>query len=330
MTRFDSRRRVSTYTSVWMPTGDETSQPVGGYVGGGQTSSAHLSSIDKLTFSTEAVSTLSATLTTTRTMVQSFANSGVAGYVAGGYSSSALSGVDKITFPADTKSTLSATLNSGNGRYGGAPFANSGTAGYLAGGANVSDTRLASIEKLTFSSDTIATLSATTTTAVDRSPAGFANSGVAGYVAGGYDPSNLSRIDKLTFSTDSRSTLGATITNGRRNTTGFANSGTAGYVGLGNDDASPQTITSVNKLAFSTDTCSTITDTLSVRGSGAGFAHSGTAGFFAGGSHPDTGTPSAEIKKLTFSTDGISTLSATLSVAKFSIAGAGFADSGVL
>ena len=68
---------------------------------------------------------MSATLTTARYSAAGFANSGVAGYVAGGYDSARVSGIDKVSFPADTKTTLSATLTTARVYAGG--FADSGS-----------------------------------------------------------------------------------------------------------------------------------------------------------------------------------------------------------
>ena len=56
---------------------------VAGYVAGGL-DSGFISGIDKVAFSADTLTTLSATLTTARRATACFANSGVAGYVAGG------------------------------------------------------------------------------------------------------------------------------------------------------------------------------------------------------------------------------------------------------
>jgi hypothetical protein len=141
-----------------MFTGDTTRQSVGGYVGGG---SGYLTRIDKLTFATEAKSTLSATLTAGVFELAGMADSGVAGYFAGGLDVSARSSrIDKITFPADTKTALTSTLTTGTWYLAG--FANSAVAGYFAGGADASSD-LSRIDKITFAADTKTTLSASST-----------------------------------------------------------------------------------------------------------------------------------------------------------------------
>jgi len=326
MTRFDSRRRVSTYTSVWMPTGDETVNPVAGYFGGGY-DGASFSVIDKITFADDSKSTLSATLTSARYGPAGMANSGVAGYFGGGNTVGGLSGnqsgIDKITFPADTKSTLSGTLTTAVHYL--ASMANSGTAGYFAGGNGVAtgNGNVSGIDKITFSADTKSTLSATLTSA-RRSMAGFANSGTAGYVGGGNDGSNISGIDKITFSADTKSTLSANLTSARQYLGGMANSGVAGYFGGGNDSGG--NISGIRKITFSADTEAGLSATLtSARQGLAGMANSGTAGYFAGGYD---GARVSGIDKITFSADTKSTLSATLTSARSDLAG--MADSGIL
>ena len=99
-------------------------------------------------------------------------------------------------------------------------MANSGTAGYMGGGYDTSN--IDSIEKLTFSTDGIATLTATLSVGV-YAPAGFANSGVSGYYAGG-SGSVLATVDELAFSDDSRTTLSTGLATATRYCAGFANS----------------------------------------------------------------------------------------------------------
>ena len=185
----------------------------------------NISGIDKIAFSSDAKSTLSATLSTARYALAGAANSGTAAYFAGGFhgpSSTYISGIDKITFSGDTKSTLSATLSTTSYNLAGA--ANSGTAAYFAGGGNGSG-NVSGIDKITFSGDTKSTLSATLSTA-RNTLAGAANSGTAAYFAGGYDSGgNISGIDKITFSGDTKSTLSATLSTARSYQAGAANSG---------------------------------------------------------------------------------------------------------
>jgi hypothetical protein len=139
-----------------------TNYGVAGYLGGGQDSGSNfLNRIDKLTFSNETKSTLSATLSNTAYSQAGMADSDVAGYFGGGYTGSAeLNVIDKITFPADTKTTLSATLSSQRGWVTG--VADSGVAGYFGGGGEAGGaTYLSGIDKIAFPADTKSTLAAT-------------------------------------------------------------------------------------------------------------------------------------------------------------------------
>ncbi len=100
-------------------------------------------------------------------------------------------------------------------------------------------------------------------------------SGVAGYVAGGFDSGRISGIDKVSFSADTKTTLSATLTSARLGPTGFANSGVAGYVAGGNDSGGR--ISGIDKVSFPADSKTTLSATLTTgRIYAAGFADSGT------------------------------------------------------
>jgi hypothetical protein len=206
-----------------------------GYSAGGNGGGINTSNILKLTFSGETLSPISAVLSTVNVgqFNASASNSGTAGYISGGEAYAVSTGygrmskIDKLTFSNDTRSTLSHTYSPN--RFQQAGFANSGTAAYFAGGKSGTNpfsavtTRYNTIAKLTFSDDTVSTLGATLT-GDNEYAAGYAKSGTAGYIQGGYDGAYLSRGDKITFSNDTKSTLATTFTQ-RAYTQGFANSG---------------------------------------------------------------------------------------------------------
>ena len=200
------------------------------------------------------------------------ANSGTAAYFGGGYDTASISGIDKIAFSADTKTTLSATLTTAI--FGLTGMANSGTAGYFAGGAG-----LDGIDKIAFSADTKTTLAAVLSVARGY-PGGAANSGTAGYVAGGGNssfPNGLSSIDKIAFSADTRTTLSATLTEARLRLGGAAHSGAAAYFPGGSSLYGAGYTSAIDKIAFSADTKSTLTATLTtVNRTMASAANSGT------------------------------------------------------
>jgi hypothetical protein len=325
------RTRVSTYLSEWMPTGDTTRQSVAGYIAGGGSTTSNSETngglIDKITFSSDTRSTLSAVMSNYGAVwPQGFANSGVAGYISGGYSGASstppqiyntfFSRVDKILFPTDAKSTLTATVLA---KYNSGSCANSGVAGYIASGDEALSTSTA-IQKLVFSTEIVSTLSATTT-AGGRWMGMVSNNGIAGYIfLGGY---GSNAIDKLLFSTDTKSSLVAT-----KSGTGagfFANGSVAGYI-CGGDSANYALI---DKLSFSAETISAssaVLDIASQYNSGS-FANHEVAGYVNGGNNMSGGSPTNRSEKFAFPSDTRSLLGTILTAAVS--AGAGFADCGV-
>jgi len=85
-----------------------------GYWYGGNVSTgyARQTTVDKITFATDAVSTLGTGLSVAVNYTSSMANSGVAGYNGGGYASPRVTTVDKFAFPGDGRSTLGTGLSS--------------------------------------------------------------------------------------------------------------------------------------------------------------------------------------------------------------------------
>ena len=228
---------------------------VAGYAVGGQDVTSRLNRLDKVAFPSDTKSTSSATLSNQLQYVAGFADSGVAGYAAGGDSPS-VDVIDKIAFPSDTKSTLSATTSSII--WAAAGFANSGVAGYIAGGFNdATGLSVNRVDKIAFPSDTKSTIS-DTLTSTSELHCGFADYGVAGYVAGGQDAGStfLDRIDRIAFPSDTKSTLGATLTSiNTWSPAGFADTGVAGYIA---GSFSTVRLDRIDKISFPGETKSTL------------------------------------------------------------------------
>jgi hypothetical protein len=240
-----------------------------GYAAGGY-AGAFVSRIDKLRFSDEVKSTLSATLSTARYSIAGFANSGTAGYAATGNQNGTLTTtIDKLLFSNETNSALSETIS--NGRMYANGFGNTGTAGYVFGGNANSGGRQSDIQKLLYSNDTRSILSATLGQ-VTQSPVGAANVGVAGYSVGGFSQSpdrQLTVIDKLLFSNETRSTLTYNLVDGRNDGTAFAQAGKALYATTGDPQRNY-----ITKISFPTDTGSVVSATFSgVVGTTGGFSN---------------------------------------------------------
>jgi hypothetical protein len=263
--------------------------PLGGFIGGSNNNTGYATT-DKLTFNSDTIATSSvalfqdmyngvansgvtgyvygssATISKTPFTTEStgylysgishayaapFANSGTAGYAAGGNGESRIS---KMPFSTETAANISATLSTNNTLAAG--FANSGTAGYVAGGNN-GGSYLNTIAKVTFSNDTRSNIAATLSTSGNQS-AGASNNGTAGYVGSRWNGTAQNLISKVTYSNDTQSTIGATMAVARYNYASFAKSGTAGYFCGGNNSG-----TGIDKLLFSNDSRSTLSATLS-------------------------------------------------------------------
>ena len=310
--------------------------PQAGYLVGGFNYSGNVrySSTQKITFNDDTVSIIASTLNLSRSHAAGFANSGTAGYQAGGVETgNHTRRVDKLNFSGDTVSSSITSMSSGaTAATSPAAMANSGTAGYIAGGDKTEGgvSYRTSIDKLTFSNDTISVLGATLSQ-MQTQWAGSANSGTAGYYSGGYNNGSPtgSTIVKLLFSNETRSNLSTTLgVSNMTSNASHANSGTASYW-LG---GFASTITGdIQKLPFSTETRSTLGATITARDWPTGFSKSGTAGYTQGGNQrngsymgPNTVTIS---DKIAYSNDTVSSAGSLINAAFLT---SGFANSGVL
>ena len=271
---------------------------------------AAVATIDKFTFSDDSRTTLGTGLSAANYGVSGCANSGVAGYFAGG----GVTTVDKLDFSDDSRTSLSTGLNQ-TAQYN-AGAANSGVAAYFASGLGSINN---SVDKFAFSDDSRTTLYL----AAQRGYlAGAANSGTAAYFAGGQvSYADVDTVEKFAFSDDSRTTLGTGLSAATGQLAGAANSGTAAYFGGG---YSAGNVATVDKFAFSDDSRSTLgTGLSSARRQLTGAANSGTAAYFAGGEvgHPDPTALVTTVDKFAFSDDSRSTLGTGLSLAVKLLAG---------
>ena len=232
--RFHPGTKVSEWLSgsISAPIYTPAATGAGYFAGGlGYTSGGIMDTIDKLVFGSETCAAISATLSTAKRDCGGMSNNGTAGYIGGGYTTTMIATVEKLTTPGESRTTLGTGLSVAR-REQPAGCANSGTAGYFGGGNENTDWSSGSfaIDKYAFSNDSRSVVSDGLSVKV-RAPAAMANSGTAGYWAGGYyySPGTWDHIDKLTFSNDSRSTISGTLSSKTWAATGVANSGTAGY-----------------------------------------------------------------------------------------------------
>ena len=173
--------------------GHGVSSALKGYVAGGQDDVGVLTSIDALVFSTDALSTIAATISSTVTR-----EPGGFGNFTQGYATCLSGGeVEKLTYATEAV-TGSIATGFGSGTIQVATF-NSPLAGYAAGCSSIASTR---IDKLVFSSDTTSTLTATLS-AARGAAGGSLNTGAKGYVCGGYNQdtaTSSAEIDGIEFS----------------------------------------------------------------------------------------------------------------------------------
>jgi len=289
-----------------------TITPKAGYFAGGYSSLPNvLTTVDKFVFSNDSRTTLATGLSSTRLGLSGFANSGVAGYTAGGQGGT--TPMDKFAFTNDSRTSLATNLSVARDRP--PSFANSGVAGYSGGGTTSS-----TVDKFAFPTDSRTTLS--DELSGTNLGTGFANSGVAGYVA------QSGTVNKFNFSNDSRTTIADQLSSGKSRSTACANSGTAGYVAGGRSGSTR--FDTIEKLNFSNDSASALSAVLSTGSDDfAGMANSGTAGYFGGGASTDSISGYlSRVDKLAFSNDSRTTLATGLSGQRTALGA--FANSGIL
>ena len=289
---------------------------IAGYTGGAGSISNR---IEKLLFSTETNSVLSATTTISMYAPGSCSNDGTAGYIAGGAinGDTRYNNIDKLLYSNETKSAIAAASVEGRYKTG---TSNSGTAGYFLGGNSPATAWQSQIDKITYSNDARTTISAT------MSPAGFninqtmINKNVAGYVSNPYTSSGgTNSIQKLLFSTEVYSTISATNPLTGWGATETSNTSVAGYRWSQYNNAGATHSTSIQKLLFSTETRSTLSNTITARTDAAGMSNATTGGYFCGGY--STGAPVTTIQKLLYGSEVTSVISSTLTNAERDLTG---------
>jgi hypothetical protein len=290
----------------------------GYFAGGSIVGGIAQATIDKFSLPSDARTTLGTGLAVATEKGPGFANSGVAGYMAGGNTGSGTTNIiRKTTFATDAQSTAASNLSVLLVNAGG--MANSGVAGYVGGGFDATNgNNYTSIEKLSFPAESRSILSGTLSGG-GQGWCGWANSGVAGYLAHNFN------VNKISFPSDTVSSVSGGMGVQRAYAGAMANSGTAGYVASG----APAYATSINKFTFPTDTRSTLGATVSAGREGlSGMANSGTAGYWGGGFAYSPDRTFTTVDKLTFASDTTSTLGTGLSLSR-AYTGA-FANSGTL
>lgn len=178
-----------------------------GYFLGGTTGTSQ-TTIDKLVFGTLVRSTLSATLTNPQYYGAS-ASSASNGYAISGIESSVTQRVQKFNFSGETATNLGNLIDS----YKYQCAANNSTAAFVFGGMNSGNTRQTTIKKLTFSSDTVASVSATLPTATNGMATVTSVAHNNCYICCGSTASgNIGTVNKFDFANETISTTAISLT----------------------------------------------------------------------------------------------------------------------
>ena len=253
------------------------------------------------------------------------------GYFASGSSPSPTPNVlatDKVNYSTDTSlSVAGAVLSLAQFAYG---ATGSTTAGYFGGGTAPpgSGGPFSTMDKVTYSSDTITTVPGASLSAARQLLAATGNS-TAGYFGGGYPgPGVVSTMNKVTYSSDTTAAVpGANLSAARYYLAATGNS-TAGYFGGGYTNTP---VATMDKVTYSSDTRAAVPGaSLSAAGQLNNATGNSTAGYFGGvGGTPGAGGRTT-IDKITYSTDTRSTVPAAGSflVARFAHGATGNSTAG--
>ena len=208
----DTASTLGSPTAYFAATYDDramSNSGVAGYSGGG---CCHTNLYHKVNFASEAISTLTATMSTQRDAGACMSDSGTAGYTGGGPSSPVSAVVDKLTFSTETSAALGTGLSEVRSYM--QSMSNTGVFGYLTAG-KISNAESpypggwrSDCNKFAFPSDTRTVVGSGFLSVPISGGGGGSNSGVAGYVGGGQSINVLQTfIDKFEFPSDTRSAL---------------------------------------------------------------------------------------------------------------------------
>lgn len=278
-----------------------------GYLGGSHDTTA----IDKLVYSTETCSAISASFPAVRDLyaglssqIQTLNFDLRSSFTDRGYFLGVFT--EAVSFSNDTFHTVSVTYMTYSSTF--TDGVNSATNGYVS--------NRQTMHKLNFSSELYSPISFTV---VNRYQKTGVNSATRGYFGGGYTGSaNTNEIDGIQFSDETYINPTAGLVTARRSLAGV-NSSTKGFFAGGIVVSQTNYIDSI---VFSTETTSGVTATLAVARAELAGVNSSTHGYFAGGS----GT--SEIDGIVFSTEASHNPTATLVTARNNLAGVNSSSNG--
>jgi hypothetical protein len=197
-----------------------------GYSCGGYTASAYVNTGYRLTFSTSATAaSTTSNLTEIGGFCMSLYGGATYGYYIGGYRNGAVSlKADRITFSTSTMAANTAS-NLPVAKYAGTSISDNVTYGYVLGGlTNTTPGRVATADRLTFSTGvTAANTVSNLSQARDSLATGVSDGTTYGYANGGTTGSDVATGDRITFSTGTTASNTTSNLSGiRRFSMGFA------------------------------------------------------------------------------------------------------------
>ena len=306
----------------YQPTG--TGSGFAGYIGGG---GPLTSAVDKLAYNNETLARIpSANLSSAR-QAQGATASQTSGYFGGG-NPGPVSTMDKVTYSTDTTaatpganlSVARVSLAAASSRANALPTSttpqnlkgqpNPPDFGYFVGGPfNPSGT-----EKVTFTTDTASQVRSAQLQ-VGRQAQGSGSSQSAAYYLAG---ASVTAVDKISYSTETAVLVPGANFVYAQGYVGSVQSKNAAYLGTGQGPGAPYR-SWVQKMTFTTETSTVLTNSLSRTNAFAAGVGDGTNGYFVGG---DTNISTTD--KLNFSTETINQpTSANITPARGYIAGSG-------
>ena len=354
----------STETTALLPSGADSSQnrsdvaaggsnSSSGYILGGRNPSGTISIADKINFSNDTLAYLpganlpsaakyfasassrSNALPTTQANPITNLNGVVSGPNIGyryGGDSPKKSFTDKVNYTTDTTSRVPGGSDVVERRHQGT--SNTTTRGYVFGGDTPgSPTQISTASRMTYSSETMAQIPGAALTTTRTNPTGKGNNN-QGYMSGGRNP-NTSSTDKCTYSTETTARVpGADISSPRWGAAAVGNQELQYILGGRNPAISPTPSSygsMIQKMSFSSETMSTISDTLSAaRYLTSGTSSNKNAGYLCGGYTP-AGPLVTTTDRITFATDAVAEVpSAALTGTRYGSAGAGNNSAGYI
>ncbi len=230
-----------------------------GYFGGGGPS---LSRMDKVTYSTDTTAYTPAANFSVNRYINAATGNSDAGYFGGGTpgpSPAGLNTIDKTTYSTVTTSLLPATGNLSQARRMTAAVGNP-SAGYFGGGYVFPDT-VSTMDKITYSNDTTAALPGANIPAVEgRHDHAATGNSTHGYFGGGRDEFPTTLMDKITYSTDTIAAVPGARLSQKRYLLAATGNLDSGYFIAGYYPSSSTRTSVVEKVTYSTDTISTISN----------------------------------------------------------------------